>query len=140
MELHGIKAMAIFGKHSPRQRAQTLLKFRESPQSEVLFMSNVGITGINLDCANIMIILVSSLSILIYTYNDLFMNKDVLWSKQDDMQLVGRVWRNPQAKQVYVYRLIAMDSPDELLSQLSFSKAVMHESFMGSDSGWSRFF
>jgi SNF2 family DNA or RNA helicase len=59
MKLHGITPMSIHGKHNPRQRAQTLLEFRESPKSEVLFMSNVGISGINLDCANVMIILVS---------------------------------------------------------------------------------
>jgi hypothetical protein len=64
MMLHGIKAMSITGKHNPRVRAQTLLEFRQSPKSEVLFMSNVGIAGINLDCANIMIILVSNLSLV----------------------------------------------------------------------------
>jgi SNF2 family DNA or RNA helicase len=62
--LHGIKAMSITGKHNSHVRAQTLLEFHQSSKSEVLFMSNVGIAGINLDCANIMIILVSDLSLV----------------------------------------------------------------------------
>jgi hypothetical protein len=53
--LHDIKAMSITGKHNPHVQAQTLLEFRQFPKSEVLFMSNVGIAGINLDCANIIV-------------------------------------------------------------------------------------
>ena len=46
------------------------------------------------------------------------------------MQLIGRLWRRPQAKRVLVYRLLAKNSPDEFLTNLSYGKGVMHERFL----------
>jgi hypothetical protein len=131
--------MEIHGKNSLRQRSDTLLRFRDSPNSEVLFVSNVGMTGLNIDCANIVIILVKYSAYAIgYCISDLDF-QDVMWSKQDEMQLIGRVWRRPQSKQVYVYRLLGTPSPDTFLSSMSHNKAVMHSTFMGSESGWREF-
>ena len=51
--------MEINGKKTAPQRARVLKEFRESPNPAVLIVSNVGIAGLNLDCANILIIAVS---------------------------------------------------------------------------------
>ena len=45
--------------------------------------------------------------------------------------MIGRVWRRPQPKQVIVYHLLAMGSPDEFLNNLSWGKGTMHEAFVG---------
>lgn len=47
-----------------------------------------------------------------------------------DQQLIGRVWRQPQSKQVQIYRLIAGNTPDVLLNNLSFNKGFIQETFM----------
>lgn len=54
-----------------------------------------------------------------------------MWSAQEDSQLIGRVWRYPQAKQVHVYRLIAWNTPDVFLNRISFDKATMMKAFTG---------
>ena len=53
--------MEINGKKTAPQRARVLREYRESPNPAVLIVSNVGIAGLNLDCANILIIAVSLL-------------------------------------------------------------------------------
>ncbi|KAI0748986.1 P-loop containing nucleoside triphosphate hydrolase protein [Irpex lacteus] len=109
----------IDGTKTLRERAEELARFRESPNFEVLFVSSVGTTGLNLECANILIIL------------------DVLWSKQDDTQLIGRLQRRGQTKLVIVYRLLIKDSPDVFLNDISFNKSIMHDTFMANETGWS---
>ncbi|KAG1863891.1 P-loop containing nucleoside triphosphate hydrolase protein [Suillus subluteus] len=58
---------------------------------------------------------------------------DTLWSEQDDRQLRGRIYRHPQAKEVHVYRAIALKTADVFLNNISFSKGAMHEAFIGAD-------
>ncbi|KAJ7802826.1 hypothetical protein B0H14DRAFT_3154817 [Mycena olivaceomarginata] len=55
--------------------------------------------------------------------------QDTLWSAQEDRQLIGRIWRQPQPKTVLVYRLIAKNTPDVFLNNISFDKLAMHEAF-----------
>ncbi len=61
----------IDGTKTLRERAEELARFRESPNFEVLFVSSVGTTGLNLECANILIILVGAL-IFTAPYTDTF--------------------------------------------------------------------
>ncbi|KAI0685431.1 hypothetical protein BC835DRAFT_1421245 [Cytidiella melzeri] len=61
--------------------AHTVKAFPNLLNSEVFFVFNIATTGLNLDCTNIIIIL------------------DALWSKQENMQLIGCIWRKPQTKQ-----------------------------------------
>ncbi|KAH7919437.1 hypothetical protein BV22DRAFT_1023013 [Leucogyrophana mollusca] len=55
-----------------------------------------------------------------------------VWSAQEDAQLKGRVWRQPQKKKVRVYRLIADKTPDVFLNNISFDKGAMLAAFVGS--------
>lgn len=50
--------MEINGRKSPIKRAQTMKEFRESNTPAVLIVSSVATAGLNLDCANILIIVV----------------------------------------------------------------------------------
>ncbi|KAG2062517.1 hypothetical protein BDR04DRAFT_990074, partial [Suillus decipiens] len=118
LDLHGIHALELNGQTPMKKRKEILDKFRSSARPDgarVLILSGVGMVGLNMACANIMVVM------------------DTLWSEQDDRQLRGRIYRHPQAKEVHVYRAIALKTADVFLNNISFSKGAMHEAFIGAD-------
>ncbi|KAG1793331.1 P-loop containing nucleoside triphosphate hydrolase protein [Suillus plorans] len=104
LDLHGIHALELNGQTPMRKRKGILDKFRSSARP---------------DGARVMIL--SGVGM------------DTLWSEQDDRQLRGRIYRHPQAKEVHVYRAIALKTADVFLNNISFSKGAMHEAFIGAD-------
>jgi hypothetical protein len=122
--------MVIDGKVLLAKRAEIFRDFRWSKKPEVLLLSQVGLTGLNLDCANILVILVS---INIITQHLINFAQNVLWSGLDNCQLVGRLHRQPQEKQVYVYQLLSMCTPDMILSRISVGKQQLHKNLMRSE-------
>lgn len=60
----GVQYMSINGNNPPKVRQKTLEHFRAAGRDDprVLIISTVGITGLNLACANIVIMLVSASS------------------------------------------------------------------------------
>lgn len=64
--------MEINGTRTVQRRAKELKKFRESAKSEVLIVSSVGTTGLNLECANILIILVRCFDTASSLYRDVY--------------------------------------------------------------------
>ena len=60
MELYGIETLQLNGDMSIAQRTQVSDKFRSSDRdsARVLLLSSVGMTGLNLPCAHILIMLV----------------------------------------------------------------------------------
>jgi SNF2 family DNA or RNA helicase len=54
----------------------------------------------------------------------------VLWTDGEDAQLIGRLARYGQQKQVHVYRLVADNTPDVVLNNLSFGKGRLLQSFV----------
>jgi hypothetical protein len=129
--------MVVDGKVLPAKRAEILRDFRRSKKPEVLLLSQVGLTGLNLDCANILVILVSTNKIAQHLIN---FAQDVLWSGLDDRQLVERLHRQPQEKQVFVYRLLSMRTPDMILSRISVGKQRLYENLMWSELEISKYF
>ncbi|CAL1698687.1 unnamed protein product [Somion occarium] len=109
----GIKHLMINGSQALTTRTDTINKFRsgERDDSRVMLITKVGATGLNMAFANILVCL------------------DTMWSQQEDNQLIGRVWRQPQPKTVHVYRLIAQGTPDVFLNEIAFTKGMMLESF-----------
>lgn len=109
LELHGITTLQIHGKLSTTARTDVITQFRSSGRygPRVLIISNVGLTGLNLPCANILIIV------------------DSLWSATDEGQLIGRIYCPPQSKMVHIYRIVAADTQDVFLNNISFSKAAI---------------
>ncbi|KAH9926072.1 P-loop containing nucleoside triphosphate hydrolase protein, partial [Amylocystis lapponica] len=116
LELYGIPHLTLVGNMTPAKRTQALKAFQSGGRDDprVLVMSGVGMVGLNIAFANILIII------------------DTLWSAQQDSQLIGRIWRQPQPKLVHVYRLIGRNTSDVFLNNISFDKSVMHDAFMGS--------
>ncbi|KIN92842.1 hypothetical protein M404DRAFT_172474 [Pisolithus tinctorius Marx 270] len=118
LKLHGVKALELHGKLSPAKRKSVLNEFRRSTReagARVLILSMVGMVGLNLACANIMII------------------ADTLWSALEDEQLRGRIYRYPQQKRVHFYRLVARGTPDVFLNNIAFDKGNLHKAFVGMD-------
>ncbi|KAI0730232.1 P-loop containing nucleoside triphosphate hydrolase protein, partial [Fomitopsis betulina] len=113
----GVKVETLNGHHSMKQRHKIIERFHRAGRDDarVLLMSSVGTVGLNITCAHIVVFL------------------DTTWSAQDDNQTIGRVWRMGQQRQVIVYRLIAIGSPDVFLNTISFGKAFMHAAFVKSD-------
>ncbi|EJF55641.1 hypothetical protein DICSQDRAFT_73286 [Dichomitus squalens LYAD-421 SS1] len=113
LKLHGIECYAVNGLKSQGNRDKALGEFQQSERGgrRVLLLSNVGAVGLNIPGANILIVL------------------DQLWSHQELMQLVGRVWRPPQPKDVIVYAPVLEHSTDMFLSVLSFTKAELLSAF-----------
>ncbi|RPD72317.1 hypothetical protein L226DRAFT_467328 [Lentinus tigrinus ALCF2SS1-7] len=104
----GIKYFEVNGKAEAKARTKLLDRFRASKDMFVCLLSNVGMVGLNLAFANIMIIV------------------DNLWSQQEYDQLIGRVWRHGQRKEVIAYYLITKDTSDVFFSNVSLDKGYMH--------------
>lgn len=62
----------------------------------------------------------------------LFLNslKDQPWSAQDERQLIGRIWRQPQTKVVKIMHLLATDTTDIVLHSQAQGKAFMLDLFL----------
>lgn len=54
------------------------------------------------------------------------------WSGMETEQIVGRVHRPPQKKEVVAYHLLVNDSPEMFLSRIAQEKQYMHEAFVTS--------
>ncbi|KAG1785036.1 P-loop containing nucleoside triphosphate hydrolase protein [Suillus plorans] len=104
LDLHGIHALELNGQTPMKKRKDILDDFR----------SSAGTKGAR-------VLILSGVGM------------DTLWSEQDDLQLRGRIYRHPQAKEVHVYRAIALKTADVFLNNISFSKGAMHEAFVGAD-------
>ncbi|KAG8220405.1 hypothetical protein J3R82DRAFT_3388 [Butyriboletus roseoflavus] len=116
LALYGIQALELHGKMHLNKRKLVLNEFRSSNHTtgaRVLILSMVGTIGLNLACANIMVV------------------ADTLWSALDDEQLCGRIYRYPQQKQVHFYRLVAQGTPDVFLNNIAFDKGMLHLAFVG---------
>ncbi|GBE89337.1 hypothetical protein SCP_1503450 [Sparassis crispa] len=124
LDLYGIKYVTYDGDTTLAQRQVSLKEFKAADRDgpRVMIMSGVGLAGMNIACANHLIVV------------------DTLWSAQEDEQLIGRVHRPPQAKPVLVYRIIAAKTPDVFLNNIAFNKAVMHQGFTGASTAIKKVF
>ncbi|PSR82818.1 hypothetical protein PHLCEN_2v5964 [Hermanssonia centrifuga] len=112
-KVNGIKSMEITGAAPMAQRTNTLSTFRASGRDgpRVLIISQVGSVGLNIEFANVLVLL------------------DSCWSAVEDLQTIGRLHRVPQSKQVLVYRPLLKGSADGWLFQNSHDKASVADAF-----------
>ncbi|PCH39636.1 hypothetical protein WOLCODRAFT_85980, partial [Wolfiporia cocos MD-104 SS10] len=103
LEGSGIKFMTLTGIDLLKDHAKMLKAFWDTTHEDawVLIISGAGMMGLNIAFVNIL---------------------DTLWSAQEDVQLIGRVWRHPQTKLVEVYRLIVAGTPNVFLNNISFER------------------
>ncbi|RDB15031.1 Protein CHROMATIN REMODELING 5 [Hypsizygus marmoreus] len=117
LDLYGIRYMYIDGQTSFQDRAKIVKSFCDDPLCRVLIISSVGSTGLNLTEASVIIFL------------------DQPWSAQDERQIRGRAYRQPQKKVVRCYHILADETADIILSSLARGKHDMLEAFLRKDSG-----
>jgi hypothetical protein len=113
-----------------------LPKWNRPDGPDILIISAVGMTGINLAAARVIILVVSSPKSAEILQN-LTVNahiQDQVFSDQEKKQLVGRIWRYPQQHVCIMYELILNNTCDEVLYNISQGKALMMESFIEGDS------
>lgn len=65
--------------------------------------------------------------------------QDVPWSGLDERQLIGRLYRYPQRKQVIVYHFITWDKADRKLHNLACDKIMIMDSFSMSGPALSKY-
>ncbi|EUC56996.1 SNF2 family amino-terminal protein, partial [Rhizoctonia solani AG-3 Rhs1AP] len=109
LKLYDIRTTKINGKMSLNKRNAAIKDFNSEDGPDVMLLSDVGATGLNLQRGSIMIFV------------------DHPWSDADVQQIVGRVLRRGQLQQVIVYRLVAPGTPDEYLIGYAESKKLMLE-------------
>ncbi|EUC56409.1 helicase carboxy-terminal domain protein, partial [Rhizoctonia solani AG-3 Rhs1AP] len=97
LKLHGIVAVQVNGTMGMNQRDRAVQSFNSEDGPDVMLLSNVGATGLNLQRGTIVVFV------------------DHPWSDSDIRQIIVYLLRRGQKRQVIVYRLIARGTPDEYL-------------------------
>ncbi|EJD35404.1 hypothetical protein AURDEDRAFT_130637 [Auricularia subglabra TFB-10046 SS5] len=113
LELYGITVCTIDGSRRADQRADTLQSWRDDVQGAVLIISAVGSAGLNLQEADVLIIL------------------DPTWSSSDTAQLEGRIRRKGQQSRTIVYELKTENSADTVIYAIGEPKKDINDMFLG---------
>ncbi|RRT83974.1 hypothetical protein B296_00005680, partial [Ensete ventricosum] len=104
----GKEIFMISGDSTSEQREWSMEQFNNSPDAKVFFGSIKACgEGISLTGASRVVIL------------------DVHFNPSVTRQAIGRAFRPGQLKKVYIYRLVAADSPEEEFHYTSFSKELI---------------
>ncbi|KAH9841961.1 P-loop containing nucleoside triphosphate hydrolase protein, partial [Rhodofomes roseus] len=124
LAFYDIKYLVLNGDVPANKRPLIIDQFKNGGRDDprVLVMSSVGITGLNLPEASILIFL------------------DTTWSALEDAQMTGRLWRLGQLKDVWVYRLLCLKTPDVYLNIMSYDKWIMHSAFVKADPRTRKYF
>ncbi|KAJ8488876.1 hypothetical protein ONZ45_g13793 [Pleurotus djamor] len=109
LNFHGINVFIINGSQKQPERERILHEFINGtdPAWRVLLFSSVGGVGLNLTCADVVIML------------------DALWSQVAVEQVVGRCARLTQEKPVHVYYILAKHTTDIAMAALARDKGDM---------------
>ncbi|PBK81529.1 P-loop containing nucleoside triphosphate hydrolase protein [Armillaria gallica] len=109
--LFGIRVEAVNGKMKLDARQKIIDEFIHGDDIRVLLLSQVGVSGLNLMRATVVIILT------------------IGWSGVEQGQMIGRAHRNGQREIVFVFRIIAQNTIDVLMAQRAGAKADQLEKF-----------
>ncbi|EJD37436.1 hypothetical protein AURDEDRAFT_129480 [Auricularia subglabra TFB-10046 SS5] len=114
LELDGHRVFAIDGQTKLDRRATTLDEWLAHDGPCVLIITTIGTAGLNLQNADILIIL------------------DPTWSGSDAAQLAGRIYRKGQKSRTLVYNIVVRKSADVLIRAISSPKKFINDAFLGS--------
>ncbi|KAJ3966212.1 P-loop containing nucleoside triphosphate hydrolase protein [Lentinula raphanica] len=107
----GIKTVVINGSLPPRDRTKLIDEFRHN-DVDLLVMSQVGSTGLNLTCARTLILYEAG------------------WSAVTTQQIEGRIHRRGQKLPTYVVQLMAAKTVEVLLIANGLGKRALLDAFM----------
>ncbi|KAM6488891.1 P-loop containing nucleoside triphosphate hydrolase protein [Amanita muscaria] len=114
MIVNGIKPYVINGSMKVKERDEKVQAFvsGNDPDRRVLLFSSVGAAGLNLACADVVILY------------------DMVWSDQAKVQIVGRAHRLGQTRPVHVYHLLAIGTTDVIISSMAREKDEMLQALL----------
>ncbi|KAJ3871537.1 hypothetical protein F5051DRAFT_446094, partial [Lentinula edodes] len=110
----GIRNVAISGAVSSKERTRLIEEFRHGPV-DVLIMSQVGATGLNLTCAR---------TLILY---------EAAWTAVNTQQTAGRIHRRGQRLPTYVIQLVADKTVEVLLIATGLGKRFLLGTFLELD-------
>ncbi|KAF9064271.1 P-loop containing nucleoside triphosphate hydrolase protein [Rhodocollybia butyracea] len=111
-EAAGISVVAISGAITARDRTKRIERFMMDPDINVLLMSVVGQTGLNLTAGRVLIL---------YEAN---------WSNVQSRQLYGRVYRRGQKRSTFIFQLMAAKTVEVLLIANGLGKHQLLADFL----------
>ena len=119
LEEHGLRAVFFTGRESQRRRTENLVALHDEPATRVLFASDAGGVGLNLQRAA-----------------SACVNLELPWNPAVLEQRVGRIWRLGQTEPVEVYNLVAKDCIEARIAGLVSDKRELFEGLFdgGTDS------
>jgi hypothetical protein len=97
---------------------------------DVIIISAIGMTGINLAAARVMIMVVGFASRPVDLPLLTLPMQDQVFSNQEKRQFMGRIWRYPQKHVCIMYELILDDTCDDVIFNISQGKALMMDTFL----------
>ncbi|KZV78119.1 hypothetical protein EXIGLDRAFT_692516, partial [Exidia glandulosa HHB12029] len=104
---------SLHGSLTADARRKCLSAFHSATGTAILIMTSVGVTGLNLQDADVMVLL------------------DANWSGSFDTQLVGRVYRQGQVCRTICYRLISMYTADYAIILIGLPKELANSAVLG---------
>jgi SNF2 family DNA or RNA helicase len=108
LEAAGVRAAFFTGQEGPRQRTRNLLDFHDDPATRVLFATDAGGVGLNLQRA-------ASACI----------NCDLPWNPAVLEQRIGRIYRIGQTEPIHVYNLMSEESIEARIARLVADKRAL---------------
>lgn len=124
----------IGGSVNVAARGKIANDFRNHPTSAVLIVSSVASAGLNLQEADILIIMVSCPCEVCLLFVVDCRAQDPTWSAQDEAQLRGRIWRHGQTSRTIAYRMVLSSSADVIMFSIAGPKEVALTGFTGDSS------
>ncbi|KDN35623.1 hypothetical protein RSAG8_11418, partial [Rhizoctonia solani AG-8 WAC10335] len=111
-DIQGRRYVEYHGDLDQKERDRVVEQFETDDEIRILIISNVGGTGLNLTAACIVI----------------FMSG--VWSGQERRQILGRLWRFGQKRQVIVIEIQAPNSINTVLAAYANRKTMMSDNFL----------
>jgi superfamily II DNA or RNA helicase len=118
----GLRAAFFTGQERPRQRTRNLVDFHDDPAARVLFATDAGGVGLNLQRA-------ASACVVL----------DLPWNPAVFEQRVGRIYRIGQKRPIDVYSLVSQGSIEERIASLVADKRALFRGLFDGTSDSVRF-
>jgi superfamily II DNA or RNA helicase len=122
LEDAGLRAVFFTGAEAGRRRTQNIVEFHDEPKTRVLFASDAGGVGLNLQRAA-----------------SCCVNLELPWNPAVLEQRVGRIYRLGQRRPIEVYNLVTEDSIEARIAGLVSDKKAFFASLFDGDTNEVRF-
>ena len=110
LEDDGLRSVYFTGRESLKRRTQNLVELHDDPHTRILFASDAGGVGLNLQRAA-----------------SACVNLELPWNPAVLEQRIGRIWRLGQSEPVEVYHLVAQDCIEARIASIVENKRQLFE-------------